>query len=171
MSSTLYYVIFGTKAGRVGILGTGNGLRRATLPQDSDRVVYGLLGDKLKDASEAPERFTELIKRLQSYYSGYRTDFPDELDFSGTTAFQQAVWRAAQLIPYGETQSYAWVAARAGKPGAARAAGQALARNPLPVIVPCHRVLATGGGLGGFTGGLKMKEHLLKLEAKAITSG
>jgi methylated-DNA-[protein]-cysteine S-methyltransferase len=171
MSNELYYVIFSTRAGRVGILGTENGLCRTTLPQDSDRAVYRLLGDTLKGAGEAPERFTTIIERLQAYYSGYRTDFPDKLDFGGATAFQQAVWRAAQLIAFGETRSYAWVAARAGKAGAARAAGQALSRNPLPVIVPCHRVLAADGGLGGFTGGLKVKEYLLRLEAKAMTNG
>jgi methylated-DNA-[protein]-cysteine S-methyltransferase len=170
MSEALYYTVFSTKAGRVGIMGSVNGLRRATLPQDSDRAVYRRLGDSLKDAREAPERFTDLIERLQAYYSGYRTDFPDKLDFGDATAFQQAVWRAARLIPYGETRSYRWVAAAAGNLKAARAAGQALARNPLPIIVPCHRVLAADGGLGGFSGGLKVKEYLLELEARGMTN-
>jgi len=77
------------------------------------------------------------------------------------------VWQATRLIPYGETRSYLWVAVQIGKPGAARAVGQALGRNPLPVIVPCHRVIAADGGLGGFTGGLEMKRRLLELETTA----
>jgi len=77
------------------------------------------------------------------------------------------VWQATRLIPYGETRSYLWVAVQIGKPGAARAVGQALGRNPLPVIIPCHRVIASDGGLGGFTGGLVMKRRLLELETSA----
>jgi methylated-DNA-[protein]-cysteine S-methyltransferase len=168
MKNELYYTVFGTRAGRVGILGSKKGLRRTTLPQASRQAVCGLLGDCLKEASEEPGRFTDLVERLQAYFSGYRTAFPDELDLTAATPFQRAVWEVTRLIPYGETRSYAWTAATAGKSGAARAAGQALARNPLPIIVPCHRVLAADGGLGGFTGGLKMKESLLRLEAAGM---
>jgi methylated-DNA-[protein]-cysteine S-methyltransferase len=77
------------------------------------------------------------------------------------------VWEKARLIPYGETRSYMWLARQIGKPQAARAVGQALGRNPLPVIVPCHRVIASDGSPGGFTGGLHRKKMLLKLEGLA----
>jgi methylated-DNA-[protein]-cysteine S-methyltransferase len=91
-------------------------------------------------------------------------DFSDELDFNEATVFQRAVWEATRKIPYGKTHTYTWVAAQAGKPQAVRAVGQALGQNRFPIIVPCHRVTCTGGGLGGFTGGLPIKKHLLKLE-------
>jgi methylated-DNA-[protein]-cysteine S-methyltransferase len=169
MKKEFYYTVFDTGAGMMGILGSEKGLRRTTLPQESGPAVYRLLGDSLKEATEAPGRFADLIERFRAYYFGCRTAFPDKLDLAGATAFQRAVWKAARLIPYGETRSYAWVAEAAGSPGAARAAGPALARNPLPIIVPCHRVLAADGSLGGFGGGLKMKETLLKLEAKGMS--
>jgi methylated-DNA-[protein]-cysteine S-methyltransferase len=170
MRDARYYTIFNTAAGWVGILGTGRGLSRATLPQHSERAARNQLGDSVHDAVEAPSRFADLIERCRAYYTGRRVDFPDNLDIAGATSFQRAVWEAARLIPYGHTRSYAWVAAAAGNPQAARAAGQALARNPLPVIVPCHRVLAADGGLGGFSGGLAMKEFLLRLEGNTSTN-
>jgi methylated-DNA-[protein]-cysteine S-methyltransferase len=113
--------------------------------------------------------FEETIGRFQAYFSGHKMDFPDKLDISEATPFQSRVWQAARLIPYGETRSYAWVAGQIGKPQAARAVGQALGRNPLPVIIPCHRVLAADGGLGGFGGGMETKKFLLSLEG-AITA-
>jgi O-6-methylguanine DNA methyltransferase len=89
------------------------------------------------------------------------------LDLSTGTSFQQAVWQALQRIPAGETMSYGEVARRVGKPGAARAVGAACGANPIPVLVPCHRVLASGGGLGGFTAGLDWKRKLLAREGIA----
>jgi methylated-DNA-[protein]-cysteine S-methyltransferase len=171
MSEQLYYAVFSTTAGWIGILGSGNGLRRVTLPQHSEQAAGDRLGDRLLGVIETPGHFTDVIERFRAYYAGQRVEFPDRPDFTGATPFRQAVWQATRLIPYGETRSYAWVAAAAGKPGAARAAGQALAANPLPVIVPCHRVLAADGGPGGFSGGLQMKEYLLRLEAEAPGKG
>jgi len=104
------------------------------------------------------------MERLGAYFAGHRVDFTDKLDLSAATAFQREVWEAARLVPCGETRSYKWVAGQIKKPKAVRAVGQALGRNPLPVIIPCHRVLAGNGGLGGFTGGLEMKRFLLRLE-------
>ena len=97
-------------------------------------------------------------------------DFADRLDLSSATAFQRDVWEATLRIPFGETRSYSWVAAQIGKPQAARAVGQALGRNPLPVIIPCHRVIATDGSLAGFGSGIWRKEWLLNHE-KAIAIG
>ncbi len=165
MSDTLYYTVFNTAAGWVGILGSENGLRRTTLPKHSEQSVSGIFSNSLKNAVASPQRFTDLLERYREYFTGHRVEFTDRLDFSGATPFQQAVWQAARLIPFGQTRSYTWVAARAGNPKAARAVGQALGRNPLPVIVPCHRVLGANGGPGGFSGGLKMKGWLLELEA------
>jgi len=169
VTQELYYNIFDTAAGWVGILGSTVGLRRVTLPRHSASEIHRLLGDSIKQAAPSPDRFQYLMERLVAYFAGHKVDFPDSLDLSGATAFQREVWEATSLIPYGETRSYTWVAEQIGKPGAARAVGQALGRNPMPVIVPCHRVLTANGGLGGFRGGLEMKRFLLNLEAKSGT--
>ena len=87
-----------------------------------------------------------------------------KLDLGDITRFQQSVWQVVRTIPYGETRSYGWVADKLGLPKAARGVGQALARNPLPIVIPCHRVIGNNGSLGGFGGGVEVKEFLLRLE-------
>ncbi len=160
----MFYIIFDTAAGWVGVLGSGVGLRRTTLPQRSEDAARGLLGDDLKNSGSVPRYCSDLIERYRAYFTGQRVDFPFELDITAATPFQQKVWQAARAIPFGQTRSYKWVAAQVGSAGGARAVGQALGRNPLPVIVPCHRVLAAGGGPGGFSGGIEVKKFLLRLE-------
>jgi methylated-DNA-[protein]-cysteine S-methyltransferase len=159
-----HYAVFNTQAGWVGLLGSTAGLRRVTLPLTAAGDAFRQLGVSRNQAVSSPPRFGDLMERLRAYFDGRRVDFPDKLDLSGATAFQRGVWEATRLIPYGETRSYQWVAAQMGKPRAARAAGQALGRNPLPVVIPCHRVIAGNGTLGGFGGGLEMKKYLLRLE-------
>ena len=156
-----------TRLGRVGILGSAKGLAGTKLPQPSVRQIHQLLRNKVNQSTWSPYLVENLLDRLKTYFAGCEVTFPDELDLSGATPFQCEVWQATRLIPYGETRSYAWIAEQIGKPGAARAVGQALARNPLPVIVPCHRVVTNDGKLGGFSRGLKMKKYLLALEASA----
>jgi methylated-DNA-[protein]-cysteine S-methyltransferase len=170
MTQELIYAVFQTAAGWAGILGSSAGLLRTTLPQPSEQEVYRLLGSGLGRANLSPRPFEGLIRRFQAYFSGQRVDFPDKLDLSGASPFQREVWQAARLIPYGQTRTYAWLAAQVGNPGAARAVGQALGRNPLPIIIPCHRVVSNSGSLGGFSGGLEMKRFLLNLE-KTSTAG
>jgi methylated-DNA-[protein]-cysteine S-methyltransferase len=165
MSEGLKYSIFKTDMGWVGILASARGLLAATLPQPTTRAARQLL-KRINEATRSPDPFPDLVERLKEYYCGRKVAFPDKLDLTRATPFQQAVWTAARRIPYGETRSYRWVAARIGKPQAARAVGQALGRNPLAIIVPCHRVVASDGGLGGFGGGLKMKRYLLWQEAQ-----
>ena len=123
MTGRMEYVTFNTSLGWVGIIGTESGLRRTTLPQPSDR-------EKAPDAAWSSRRFEDLVKRLQTYFSGGIVDFPDKLDPSGGTPFQLEVWRITRLIPCGETRSYQWVAAQLGKPGAARGVGQGLRATP-----------------------------------------
>ncbi len=161
----MFYAVFDTAAGWIGILGSATGLRQATLPQRTERAAYELLRPGPEDAVAATQRFGDLIDRYRAYFSGHRVDFPDKLDFDDATPFQCGVWRAVRGIPCGQTRSYAWVAGWVGSPKAVRAVGQALAGNPLPIIIPCHRVVAGNGGLGGFSGGLQMKTLLLRLEA------
>lgn len=168
MTGRLKYITFNTDMGWVGILVSARGLLGTTLPQRSAQAVYQLLGDGKNYASWSSHLFNDLVERLKVYFGGHRTTFPDQLDLSRATAFQREVWGITGLIPYGETRSYAWVAEQIKKPMAVRAVGQALARNPLPVVVPCHRVVASDGKLGGYSGGLEWKSHLLNLEASIV---
>ena len=145
-------------------MGSESGLRAATPPQPSAARAERHLS--IKDAVRSEKHFGDTVARLKSYFAGQRVEFPDELDLSSATAFQRQVWRLTRLIPYGETRSYGWLAERLGKRGAGRAVGQALARNPLPVIIPCHRVVAGDGALSGYSGGVGIKRALLRLEAR-----
>jgi methylated-DNA-[protein]-cysteine S-methyltransferase len=108
--------------------------------------------------------------QLQGYFAGERTVFDLPLRASGTP-FEQRVWEMLRAIPYGETTSYGALAAQLGEPGAARAVGRANGRNPIPVIVPCHRVIGADGSLTGFGGGLACKRALLDLERGALSLG
>ncbi|MGD9117166.1 MAG: methylated-DNA--[protein]-cysteine S-methyltransferase [Dehalococcoidia bacterium] len=145
-------------------MGSASGLLAATLPQASSQEAERRLGD-LKNAAASDKPFANLIKRLKAYFAGKRVEFPDKLDLSSATDFQRQVWELTKLIPYGEMRSYGWVAKKMGKKGA-RAVGQALARNRLPVIIPCHRVVASDGSLSGYSGGVGVKESLLRLETR-----
>jgi len=120
----------------------------------------------VRQAELSPHLFQDVASRLVSYLEGYRVGFPDELDLSPATGFQCRVWLVTRTIPYGESRSYGWVAEQLGQGRALQAVGQALAANPLPIIIPCHRVVAKGG-LGGYSGGAEMKQYLLGLEAAA----
>jgi methylated-DNA-[protein]-cysteine S-methyltransferase len=111
-----------------------------------------------------PNAVQHAAKQLDEYFAGQRTEFELPLRFTTGTAFQQSVWRALADIPYGETISYAELAASVDRPGAFRAVGQANGANPLAIVYPCHRVIASGGGLGGYGGGLDLKQELLALE-------
>ena len=105
--------------------------------------------------------------QLDEYFAGERADFDIPLSMHGTP-FQLTVWDALRKIPYGETASYGEIAANIGQPGAARAVGSANGRNPVAIIVPCHRVIASGGKLGGYGGGLDRKQFLLDLERGSV---
>ena len=168
MSHQLNYIIFDTAMGWLGILGTAVGLRRTTLPHPSAEAIRQLFGNSINHAIRSPHLFQDLTERLKLYLSGHKANFSDELDLDGGTVFQRQVWETIRLIPYGETRSYTWVAEQIRKPGAARAVGQALGRNSLPIIVPCHRVLASDGKLGGYSGGIAKKRCLLHLECSVI---
>jgi methylated-DNA-[protein]-cysteine S-methyltransferase len=163
----LNYFIFNTDVGWIGILGSAKGLLSTTLPQRSAQEARQLLGDGVNQATQSPFPFKDLMERLRIYFNGHKVTFPDKLDLSLATPFQRAVWEITGLIPYGETRSYAWVAEQIGKPKALRAVGQALGKNPLSIIIPCHRVIAHDGKLGGFGGGVGIKRYLLSLEASA----
>lgn len=112
----------------------------------------------------------QAIAQLREYFAGRRNRFDVPLDFAGVTPFTRAVLDATAEVPFGRLSTYRDIAARIGKPGATRAVGNALGRNPIPVIVPCHRVVRSGGSLGGYTGGIAIKERLLALEGSALAT-
>jgi methylated-DNA-[protein]-cysteine S-methyltransferase len=112
----------------------------------------------------APERTDEVRRQLDGYFGGTRRDFELPVDWRLLRGFRGQVLKATARIPFGQVSSYREIATRAGSPNAYRAAGNALGSNPVPIVVPCHRVLHAGGGLGGYTGGLERKRFLLALE-------
>ena len=109
----------------------------------------------------------QAVQQLKQYLAGKRSSFDLPLDLQGGTAFQQSVWQALLAIPAGSTTSYGVIGTRIGKPKAVRAVGAAVGRNPIGIIVPCHRVLGADGSLTGYAGGLQRKQALLNLETNA----
>jgi methylated-DNA-[protein]-cysteine S-methyltransferase len=130
--------------------------------------------EKMQDAGidivEDPKRTAELRRQLAEYFAGERREFDLELAPEGTP-FERSVWEALRTIPFGETRSYGEIAAAIGHPGAARAVGRANGANPIPIVVPCHRVIGSNGSLTGFGGGLENKSRLLELEGGALPFG
>jgi methylated-DNA-[protein]-cysteine S-methyltransferase len=149
---------------------TAKGLVRVGLPAEGEDAVLeelaGRISPRVLRAARAP--VTRARRQLDEYFAGRRRRFEVPLDWQLTAGFRREVLRATARIPYGRTLSYREVAARAGSPRAFRAAGSALAANPLPILVPCHRVLPAGGGLGGYRGGPEAKARLLALEANPV---
>ncbi|MEY8015215.1 methylated-DNA--[protein]-cysteine S-methyltransferase [Mycobacterium servetii] len=113
--------------------------------------------------SPAPRAFGHAVEQIRAYFAGELVEFDLDLDLRGSE-FQQRVWQALLTIPYAETRSYGQIAAQIGAPGAARAVGLANGRNPIAIVVPCHRVIGAGGSLTGYGGGLERKRGLLELE-------
>ncbi len=109
----------------------------------------------------APQEF---IKELRLYFEGSYCGFSQKLTFISGTEFEREVWSALSLIPFGETRTYKWVAETIGRAGAVRAVGQALSKNPIPIVVPCHRVIESGGSIGGYALGVNTKVRLLEME-------
>lgn len=160
------HTVFQTGFGWLAVVSSSKGVSQITLPQASARQALDLVADVLPQSTSDSRRFAGLTRRIRLYFQGVKVDFTDEpLDFETATAFQQSVWRITRSIPHGETRTYGWVARELANPNSSRGVGQALARNPLPILIPCHRVLAANGHLGGFTGGLEMKRQLLDLES------
>ena len=149
---------------------TGRGLVKvAFLRPGGEPEVLEELSRRVSPALlEAPERLDDVRRQLDEYFEGRRRRFELPLDRSLMAGFSRKVLNRTARIPYGRVSTYLEVATGAGSPRAYRAAGNALANNPIPIVVPCHRVLATGGGLGGYGGGLEMKRWLLDMEGAAV---
>ncbi|MGN6361413.1 MAG: methylated-DNA--[protein]-cysteine S-methyltransferase [Thermomicrobiales bacterium] len=154
-----------TPLGDMHLFGTSNGLLAITLPgqprEDGEALVRRWLGPVT--FSEQPGALAGALTQLAEYFAGQRREFDVPLDLRGTP-FQQRVWRAVLAVPYGKSSTYGQIAAAIGKPAAARAVGAANGANPLPPIVPCHRLIGASGALHGYGGGLATKARLLALE-------
>ena len=153
--------------GFVGVAASGQGLRRLSLPQPTrDGALTRVRDDLWQDATCDDAAFASLAERLDSYFAGQAVDFSDVgLDLEGRTLFQRQVLQAVRAIPRGQVMTYREVAATVHRPRAARAVGGVMAANPICVIIPCHRVVASDGSMGGFGGGSDMKRRMLELEA------
>jgi methylated-DNA-[protein]-cysteine S-methyltransferase len=164
--------ILSTKWGFVALASGKRGLRHLILPQVKKQQAFDILCRQLHGEELVPDDslpvFRELGAKLKQYFSGRPVEFIYKLDYNVATVFQREVWSVVRTIPPGQTRTYGWVAERLGDPDSKRAVGQALNANPLPLVVPCHRVVAAHGRLGGFGGGVEMKTKLLKLEGAIL---
>jgi methylated-DNA-[protein]-cysteine S-methyltransferase len=159
------YGWFDSPLGRLLLARTEKGLARVSYVGENEDLVLSDLARRISPrVLEAPHRLDDVRRELDEYFHGRRRDFDVPVDWRLTSGFGRRVLKATARIPFGKVSSYQRVAASAGSPAGSRAAGNALGANPIPIVVPCHRVLRTGGAMGGYTGGLDKKEWLLKLE-------
>ena len=164
----MWYDVMDTSWGWVAVAGSTRVIRFSTLPEETpERAVEDLVQVMRGGLPEhRPDAFAPFRRQLEEYFAGERDQWDVELDLEGATAFFQSAWLACRSIPRGETRTYRWLAEQAGQPGAARGAGQAMARNRVPIVIPCHRVVGSDGSLHGFGGpGLPLKARLLQHES------
>jgi methylated-DNA-[protein]-cysteine S-methyltransferase len=173
------WTLFDTAIGWCGLAWSDAGLTWLQLPEEDREATRVRLRSKVADAdseisaTSAPPWVNDALARVREHLAGVPQDLASSrLDLSRVAPFTAKIYRAAQAVPAGATATYGELASIAGSPGASRAVGRAMATNPWPVIVPCHRVVAAGGGKGGFSayGGLVTKEKLLKLEGGSLAS-
>ncbi len=150
-SSESFYDTFESPVGTLYLIFTGSVLREIDFKKPGEILRKGAVSAVIK-------------RELREYFQNGKEEFSQKVDFPGGTDFEKRVWLTLKEIPYGETRTYKWVAEKVGSPNASRAVGQALGRNPLPIILPCHRVIESGGSLGGYSGGVNIKRRLLDME-------
>lgn len=159
-------MVFKSSWGWMGISESSKGIDGIALPKGSKQAIESglrkLSGEPLEPGGSV--RLEAARRQLLDYLAGKRETFDVPLDLSRGTSFQRQVWRVLQLVPHGKLRSYQWVAVRVGGWRYARAVGNAVGANPLPIVIPCHRIVAQDTSLGGFSGGLPMKRKLLALE-------
>ncbi len=159
-----HYTTIRTPVGRLLVAATEAGLVRVSFDANETQFVADLKRRMRIDVVESREKLSGVVAQLEAYFAGQRRRFDVPIDDRAMTPFQRKVLTAAVEIPAGRIVTYGELAKRIGQPKAGRAVGQALGHNPMPIVIPCHRVVAGGGGLGGYIGGLKAKEWLLRLE-------
>jgi O-6-methylguanine DNA methyltransferase len=155
--------------GWIGLAATERGLRMLTLPVASREAALNALREHYPDAPIVPDNDTllEVARQVRAFLHGELREFAVTLDLRGYSSFSLGVWAATSRIAYGQTRTYRWIAEQTGGGGAGiyQAVGSALGANPVPLIIPCHRVIGSDGSLHGFAGGLQMKAQLLALES------
>ncbi len=163
--SVLKYSTIETPLGTVWFAAGEKGLKFLLLRYfDDRRVAQELRKAKGAKLSRDDKALRHLSAQLKRYFDGDKVRFDVDVDLSTGTPFQQSVWKAVKKVPYGRLVSYKKIAGDVGNRRAARAVGNALAANPIPIVIPCHRVIRRDGGLGGFTGGIRWKKKLIELE-------
>ncbi len=170
------YCLFDTALGTVGVAWSERGLTRLQLPESTRGATERRLSGRSADlaADKPPPRVRQAVAAVERYLAGESVDFsPLVLDLAGVGDFHRRIYDLTRDVGWGETITYGELARRVGAPGAARAVGQAMGRNPIPIIIPCHRVLASGGKVGGFSafGGAVTKTRLLALEGVHLDTG
>lgn len=170
MAAQAYHTSWQSPVGTLGLWVTDRGLLRLGLPNDyPEQAARWLRKHEISEvvsASPDDPHFSEILSQLEDYFSGKLREFHLPLDLRGTE-FQKSVWEAVYRVPWGQTRSYGEIAAEIGQPSAVRAVGAANGANPVAIIVPCHRIIASNGALQGYGGGLSLKAELLKLEGIA----
>jgi methylated-DNA-[protein]-cysteine S-methyltransferase len=163
------YDIVETPIGHLLVAATDSGLCRISYDPEPERVVEGLarmLGVKVLRSAKPVD---ETRRQLDEYFEKRRTDFALDLDLRGAANFSRRVLQELARVPYGQVTTYGALAKRADRPRAARAVGTVMNRNPIPIVLPCHRVVGASGSLVGYGGGLERKEALLKLEGALLS--
>ena len=151
LSSDNFYDTFESPVGRLYLVFTGKTLRAVDVKKPDEILRKGVAPPALK-------------KELKEYFESGREEFTQKIEFTKGTEFEKKIWLALAEIPYGQTRTYKWLAEKVGQPTAFRAVGQALSRNPLPIILPCHRVIESDGSIGGYSSGIDIKRRLLEME-------
>jgi methylated-DNA-[protein]-cysteine S-methyltransferase len=166
------YATHDSPLGPLTVIVTPRGLLRLSYPGEPVEEQLDDVAARISPrVLAAPERTDDVRRQLDEYFGGARQAFDLPIDWRLVRGFAGGVLRATARIPFGAVSTYREIAARAGSPNAYRAAGNALGSNPVPIVVPCHRVLHAGGGLGGYTGGLDRKQYLLRLEGVLDAKG
>ncbi len=168
---TVYYCAIPAPIGRLFVAASDAGLVRVSFRQSEASFVAELRARLAADVVRSPARTAGIVHQLRAYFAGELRRFDMRLDLRHTTPFQRRVLLAAARVPAGQVVSYGEIARRIGRPRGSRAVGQALHHNPVPIVIPCHRVIAAGGRIGGYGGGLTIKRKLLRLEGALAAVG
>jgi len=146
-----FYDTFESTIGTLYLIFTGKILREIEFKKPTEVMRKGVAPPLIR-------------KELREYFENGREEFTQKIGFMKGTEFDMNVWLTLQEVPYGETRTYKWLAEKVGKPAASRAVGQALSRNPMPILLPCHRIIESDGSIGGYSGGADIKRRLLEIE-------
>jgi len=161
----IYYAVSTGPWGLLGLAASEKGLIHVQSAVSSEKAYVDFLKRSfVHPPQKNPDRLQPAIAQLRLYLKGKLKNFDVPLDFFSGTPFQKQVWKKLASIPYGETRSYTWLARSVKRPQAHRAVGNANGKNPLSILLPCHRVIQSNGGLGGYSGGIHIKKYLLELE-------